>query len=627
MRAPLSGRSPPLPAAVAAELAQLEARLGQAADPGAHSRLAELDEAAAAWVIRRIAESRRPVRNLSGYIRWMVENDTLQRNAAGVPTAESAACCSGPFRASQQEDSVSGPFYQDHVQMEVQSLGTDMAFGLSNQARIEPVSPVHQMPRFQYHENPLMTNACMVEMEVQSPPCFISPGLQNQSHFSQVASPMAYCGRTGAGCIEHRMPEPPPRDFTPSSVRDITQRVQQMNSLSGRAGVETPSLDHVNSLRAKASPQMLALGELEFDHFFLIQVYLADKKIEDVIEDPNYIRYLKSLPMDCFESEIWNRFGEKFVPASDRRKNLDWDPSKTRLYHCHIGKRNDSVLTVFKGPYLENTRTHLQKVVGDDNVLIVKFADIDKPGGMISGDNLGIYCTFYRHVAKDGILLGLRRYRFFIYKDGGKDKKQKELNKKEKNKNYSSSVRCYFVRTESGWDMDEPYKFSGYTIDQARRLFMHIHTAPTVSKYLSRFSLILSKTIKLDLDFSKIHVETIDDEPCKDGFGNIVIQVGKRLIHTDGTGLISVDLAMKCSTSVFKGKFSKDAVDSEELQRSTAEHPLLMQFRMFYNGCAVKGTLLVDKRVFVCHFIYMTSSLIQLPSMSMAKLCCISPVQ
>ncbi|GJN40566.1 hypothetical protein PR202_gb29797 [Eleusine coracana subsp. coracana] len=262
MRAPLSGRSPPLPAAVAAELAQLEARLGQAADPGAHSRLAELDEAAAAW-----------------------------RNAAGVPTAESAACCSGPFRASQQahsaclpyhvlicqtEDSVSGPFYQDHVQMEVQSLGTDMAFGLSNQARIEPVSPVHQMPRFQYHENPLMTNACMVEMEVQSPPCFISPGLQNQSHFSQVASPMAYCGRTGAGCIEHRMPEPPPRDFTPSSVRDITQRVQQMNSLSGRAGVETPSLDHVNSLRAKASPQMLALGELEFDHFFLIQVYLAE---------------------------------------------------------------------------------------------------------------------------------------------------------------------------------------------------------------------------------------------------------------------------------------------------------------------------------------------------------------
>ncbi|GJN05521.1 hypothetical protein PR202_ga23153 [Eleusine coracana subsp. coracana] len=319
MRAPLSGRSPPLPTAVAAELARLEMRLGQAADPGARSRLAELDDAAAAWVIRRIAEPRRPVRNLSGYIRWMVEKDTLQRNAAGVPTAESAACFSAPFRASQQgsftsprpvlacfafscsrthharyfgahsarlpnhvlicqtEDSVSGPFYADHIQMEVQSPGTDMAFGLSNQARIEPVSPDHQMHRFQYHENPLRTNACMIEMEVQSPPCFISPGLQNQSHFSPVASPMAYCGRTGAGCIEHRMPEPPPRDFIPSPVRNITRRVQQMNVLSGRAEVAAPpSFDHVNSLRAKASPQMLALGELEFDRFFLIQVYLAE---------------------------------------------------------------------------------------------------------------------------------------------------------------------------------------------------------------------------------------------------------------------------------------------------------------------------------------------------------------
>uniref|UniRef100_A0A0A9CK16 RDR3 n=1 Tax=Arundo donax TaxID=35708 RepID=A0A0A9CK16_ARUDO len=86
--------------------------------------------------------------------------------------------------------------------------------------------------------------------------------------------------------------------------------------------------------------------------------------------------------MDCFESAIWNKFGEKSIAASDRRKNLDWDPSKTRLYHCNIEKRSDSIVTLFKGPYLENTRTHLQKVVGDDSVLIVKFADIDITGNM-----------------------------------------------------------------------------------------------------------------------------------------------------------------------------------------------------------------------------------------------------
>lgn len=64
-----------------------------------------------------------------------------------------------------------------------------------------------------------------------------------------------------------------------------------------------------------------------------------------------------------------------------------------------------------QGPYVDNTRTHLQKVVGDDNVLIVKFADV--PGIENSADNFGIYCMYYRQIAEDGIFLGLRRYRFF----------------------------------------------------------------------------------------------------------------------------------------------------------------------------------------------------------------------
>lgn len=93
---------PRLPASVSAALARLEARLGQAADPWARSLLAELDEAAAARVVRTIAEPPRTVWNLSAYIRHMVDKETLKRNAEGVPTAESAACISGPFRASQQ---------------------------------------------------------------------------------------------------------------------------------------------------------------------------------------------------------------------------------------------------------------------------------------------------------------------------------------------------------------------------------------------------------------------------------------------------------------------------------------------------------------------------------------------
>jgi len=40
---------------------------------------------------------------------------------------------------------------------------------------------------------------------------------------------------------------------------------------------------------------------------------------------------------------------------------------------------------------------------------------------------------------------------------------------------------------ESGWERDHPYHLSGHTIEQACRLFMHIHNAPTVAKYVSRY--------------------------------------------------------------------------------------------------------------------------------------------
>ncbi|GJN05519.1 hypothetical protein PR202_ga23151 [Eleusine coracana subsp. coracana] len=297
---------PPLPATVSAELARLEARLGQATDPWARSLLAELHEAGAAQVIRRIAEPPRPVWNLSAYIRWMVDKDTMKRNAEGVPTAESAACISGPFRHSVPlselqssefsfrkflqlsvltavriycgfcckllwillfwDDSVSGPFYQDDAQMEVQSPNTEMPFGLSNQARMESVSPVRQTPcRFQYHD-----------MEVESPPCSISPRLPNQSPFSKVASPMAIRGGSEAVSLKHQMPVTCTRDFAPSPVRDITKRVRQMSGPSGRGLAPPPFIATRNDLRAKASPQMLALGELEFDRFFLIRVYLGE---------------------------------------------------------------------------------------------------------------------------------------------------------------------------------------------------------------------------------------------------------------------------------------------------------------------------------------------------------------
>lgn len=61
-----------------------------------------------------------------------------------------------------------------------------------------------------------------------------------------------------------------------------------------------------------------------------------------------------------------------------------------------------------QGYFLENTGTHLHKVLGDDNVLTVKF---DKVLGVETYCN-DLYST-YKGIAKNGIMVGLRRYRFF----------------------------------------------------------------------------------------------------------------------------------------------------------------------------------------------------------------------
>ena len=55
---------------------------------------------------------------------------------------------------------------------------------------------------------------------------------------------------------------------------------------------------------------------------------------------------------------------------------------------------------------MDNKRTHLQKVLGDDNVLVVKFM-------VPSDNNADFYRQQYHKIVEDGIVLGLRLYRFF----------------------------------------------------------------------------------------------------------------------------------------------------------------------------------------------------------------------
>ncbi|XP_073269122.1 probable RNA-dependent RNA polymerase 5 isoform X1 [Primulina huaijiensis] len=329
------------------------------------------------------------------------------------------------------------------------------------------------------------------------------------------------------------------------------------------------------------SQQLLILSRLEFRKLFLVLSYIGRKNLEDVIslDDTRDIYNKKDLPMARFESEIWSSYGKNCCGESDRSEYFDWDSGKAHTYFCYIHQDGSYH---FKGPYLNSTRTHLQRCLGDDSILTVKFFK----DGMSDLGNIS-----------EGILVGLRRYQFFVFKD--ERKRQKKV-RTEEQITYSS-VKCYFVHIDSvvPCSEDNNYILYGKSVTEARGLFMHIHMVSTIEKYMARFSLILSKTIKLHIDFHAVNVEEIEDIPFKDENGDIIYdEDGKPMFHTDGTGFISEDLAMKCPKDFSAAMYIKDrSFETHLVDTRSNDPPLLMQCRLFYNGCAVKGTLLVNKKL------------------------------
>ncbi|KAL3625438.1 hypothetical protein CASFOL_030892 [Castilleja foliolosa] len=281
------------------------------------------------------------------------------------------------------------------------------------------------------------------------------------------------------------------------------------------------------------SQQLMILSKLEFRRLFLVLSYIGGQKLEAVVtlDGANEIFSMKDIPMEVFETQIWNKYGHKYCGSKpDRSLYLGWDSGKTHIYSCHVCKDGSYS---FKGPYLNSTRTHLQRSLGDDKILAVKFSE---DGEYLAGQ-----------FVEEGICVGPWRYRFFVFKD---ERKRVKKNQRENEKTVSySSVKCYFIRTESfalcGYD--ENFILSRKKISEARSLFMHIHTVSTLEKYIARFSLILSKTVKLEINFDAVSVERIEDIPFQDEKGSIILdEDDKPIWHTDGTGYISEDLAMMC---------------------------------------------------------------------------------
>ncbi|KAI3856409.1 hypothetical protein MKW98_031770, partial [Papaver atlanticum] len=285
-------------------------------------------------------------------------------------------------------------------------------------------------------------------------------------------------------------------------------------------------------------PHLLALGELEFKKMFLILSCLGKEyKLENFIS-VDEIRRMKSLQMDHFETRLSKILGDdQYVKQTDRTK-----------LHLNLAEMTFVYLTAI--------------------MLLVKFSGNE-------GDQNCSSSPVYHRIGKEGIHVGLRRFQFFG--EWGKEQKKKQM----QTGSFASAVKCYFVCLESS---GLHYK----SVSEARSHFMHIHNIPSMPKYMPRLSLILSKTTKLQLDFASVYIEIIKDQPCLDQNGNAVRnQDGDILIHTDGTGFISEDLALLCLKNVSKGKYT--SLDGYK--------PSLTQSRLFYNGVAAKGTLLVNKKL------------------------------
>nr|QCD25904.1 RNA-dependent RNA polymerase 3 [Helianthus tuberosus] len=349
------------------------------------------------------------------------------------------------------------------------------------------------------------------------------------------------------------------------------------------------------------SQQSLLLNELDFRKLFLVHSYVGRKKLEDVVsvEDAIEIKKMKTLSMLDFEAKIWAKYGCRFCEPCDRAMHLDWDSGKTHLYHCYVSVDGTCQ---FKGPYLDTKRTHLQRELGDENVLIIQFADDPNMSDIPSNhcNWSGAYNTI-----SGGISIGLRHYRLFAFKDVDKRNFKGDNSKKQRPK---WAMKCYFTRTDSHapWAEKDDCILFRKTSHEARCLFMHVHMVSSMAKYISRCSLALSNTTKLRVDLTCVHVERIEDIPCRDENGYVVCnEDGEPLIHTDGTGFISEDLAILCEKDFIEAKGTKE--ENYELKEESLgingkescikEPPLLVQCRLFKDGYAVKGTLLVNKKL------------------------------
>ncbi|KAF6142766.1 hypothetical protein GIB67_023248 [Kingdonia uniflora] len=190
-------------------------------------------------------------------------------------------------------------------------------------------------------------------------------------------------------------------------VLDIDDSILESLSVDESMGHENAfSSSTGKPSRTHSNPHLIALGELEFRKAFLILSYCGRSRLEVAITVDMILR-MKNMSMIQCESELWSVVGRNYIEQTDRCKNLDWDSERTYIYRCCV---DTDGTYIFKGPYLQSQKTHLQRVLGDDNVLDVRFSEgeVSRNSSANSSE-----ASVYHKIAKEGIFVGLRLYRFF----------------------------------------------------------------------------------------------------------------------------------------------------------------------------------------------------------------------
>ncbi|KAJ7549834.1 hypothetical protein O6H91_07G071300 [Diphasiastrum complanatum] len=353
----------------------------------------------------------------------------------------------------------------------------------------------------------------------------------------------------------------------------------QKQASSGLLPTESPNRQSQRSFSwSNLSPHLKALGQMSFRKAFMILANFPCGEWKKALQ-VNDLGILNALKLENLEVELQRRAAEHYKEDIPHRIKTNWEKMDEEHHLAYKATINRKGECIFQGPCVERGRTPLQRAFGNESILQVHFEDVNNDFNAEG---------FFKKFGREGIVVGLRQYEFFTYKDP-KAKKKQGLTKD----NPSSSVKCFFVCTKSDAEADnyDPNFREFENIEEARHVLMHISTEAKLPKYIARLQLALSQTIRLDLDFSNVVVDEIKDVVCMDEDGNTVYdENSKPLIHTDGTGFISADLARLCPCNIFKGG-KQNQIDEQQ------EYPLLMQIRLFHKGNVYKGTLLVNNKL------------------------------